>query len=172
MSDWQTYTLIGIVILLLLLVFSSQISYLIMSSKVAVLSAISGESPQEIESGVEYMQTNPKKEDPAIGPHTADTLKALGYGGDKLAWDDVIAATELDPSTYKSHQEFIKDVRIFSSGANFTSVTDDNTNLDFVNFVGLQRPMHVDIGKTARQQPDIDTSVLKRNRQINWNYTG
>jgi len=62
--------------------------------------------------------------------------------------------------------DFVKDVRRFSSGANFTSVTDDNTNLAFVNFRGLRRPEHVPIGPDARQQPDIDESVLSRNRPL------
>ena len=92
----------------------------------------------------------------------SDFLDNQGY----TSYNDLIAKTELDPSTFSSHQEFVKDVRRFSSGANFTSVTDDNTNLDFVNFQGLNRPQHVPIGAGARQIPDIDESVLKRNKYI------
>jgi hypothetical protein len=89
-------------------------------------------------------------------------LTVLGYTGQQ-PWGEVIKATELDPSTFVNHNEFVKDVRRFSSGSNFTSVSDDNTSSDFTNFVGLRRPTHVPIGETARQQPDIDQSVLQRN---------
>ena|SRR5271170_7097254 len=95
------------------------------------------------------------------------TLDALGYTAD-APWDQVLQATELDPSTFVNHMDFVKDVRRFSSGANFTSVTDDNTNQAFTNFVGLRRPEHVDIGPDARQQPDIDETVLQRNRGLRW----
>jgi hypothetical protein len=98
----------------------------------------------------------------------SQTLDALGYTAD-APWDEVLQATELDPSTYVNHMDFVKDVRRFSSGANFTSVTDDNTNLAFTNFVGLRRPEHVPIGPDARQQPDIDETVLQRNRNLRWN---
>lgn len=37
------------------------------------------------------------------------------------------------------HQNFVDDVRRFSSGANFKSVQDDNTGV-ITNFVGLRRP--------------------------------
>lgn len=95
----------------------------------------------------------------------SSTLSALGYTDD-VPWDEVIQASELDPSTFVNHMDFVKDVRRFSSGANFTSVTDDNTNLAFTNFRGLRRPEHVPIGPSARQQPDIDESVLQRNRPL------
>lgn len=93
------------------------------------------------------------------------TLDALGYSAD-APWDAVLQATELDPSTFRNHMDYVKDVRRFSSGANFTSVTDDNTNLAFTNFVGLRRPESVPIGESARQTPDVDESVLQRNRPI------
>jgi hypothetical protein len=95
----------------------------------------------------------------------------LGHGSDNLSWNEVLKTSELDPATFTNHQDFVKDVRRFSSGANFTSVTDDNTNSAFTNFVGLRRPSHVDIGASARQQPDIDQSVLKRNADLRWGYS-
>jgi hypothetical protein len=96
------------------------------------------------------------------------TLTALGYDVNTVPWDEALKASELDPSTFANHMDFVKDVRRFSSGANFTSVTDDNTNIDFTNFRGLRRPEHVPIGASARQVPDIDESVLQRNRPIRW----
>lgn len=107
---------------------------------------------------------------PIVKPRVVKQLKKDGYE-DGASWTDVAAASELDPATFTNHQNFVKDVRRFSSGANFTSVTDDNTNLDFVNFVGLRRPEHVHIGAGARQIPDIDESVLKRNKPFRWNST-
>lgn len=104
-------------------------------------------------------------------PKESDTLKALGYGVGQLPWDEVIQFTELDPGTMTAHKEFVKDVRRFSSGANFTSVTDDNTNLAFVNFQGLRRPEHVKIGSGSRQIPDVDETVLQRNKVFRWNST-
>lgn len=101
---------------------------------------------------------------------SAQTLEAMGYTH-PVPWQDVIKATELDPATFINHDEFVKDVRRFSSGANFTSVTDDNTNLAFVNFVGLRRPEHVKIGSGARQIPDVDETVLQRNKVFRWNST-
>lgn len=103
-------------------------------------------------------------------PDTRKMQEFLGYG-DNLSWNEVLKTTELDPATFTNHQDFVKDVRRFSSGANFTSVTDDNTNAAFTNFVGLRRPSHVDIGASARQQPDIDQSVLKRNGGLRWGYS-
>jgi hypothetical protein len=94
-------------------------------------------------------------------------LTVLGYTGQQ-PWGEVIKATELDPSTFVNHNEFVKDVRRFSSGSSFTSVADDNTNVDFVNFVGLRRPTHVPIGETARSQPDVDQSVLQRNKRFDF----
>lgn len=97
----------------------------------------------------------------------AEVLSELGYN-DGAGWSDVLAATELDASVHDNQREFVADVRRFSSGANFTAVTDDNTNIAFTNFTGLRRPQHVHIGDDARQQPDIDQTVLQRNRDLRW----
>ena len=99
----------------------------------------------------------------------SDTLKALGYeDGQSMSWDEMIKVSDLDPSVHRNHENFVADVRRFSSGANFTSVQDDNTNSAFTNFVGLRRPQHVDILPDARQQPDIDQDVLQRNKPLIW----
>jgi hypothetical protein len=95
----------------------------------------------------------------------AQVLGELGYEG-ALPWDEVLGATELDPSIQDNHNQFVADVRRFSSGANFTAVADDDNNLAFTNFIGLNRPQHVHIGADARQQPDIDQTVLQRNRYL------
>jgi len=100
-----------------------------------------------------------------LPPVTSDMLLSMGYTGD-IPWQSVIQATEVDPATFASQAEYVRDVRRFSSGANFTAVADDDNNLAFTNFIGLQRPQHVPIGSSARQQPDIDQSVLQRNKQL------
>lgn len=84
------------------------------------------------------------------------------------SWNDVITQTEIDPGVMENHAAFVNDVRRFSSGANFTSVADDNNNQAYTNFIGLNRPQHVNIGADARQQPDVDESVLKRNTYLRW----
>ncbi len=94
---------------------------------------------------------------------TSDTLLALGYTG-QVPWDEVMQASEIDPSSYVNHAAFVADTRNFSSGANFTEKDDSNNSFAFVNFIGLRRPQHVEIGASARQQQDLDVSVLKRNR--------
>lgn len=115
--------------------------------------------------GESEMLDNPKAmSNTPFTKYTKANEAALGMTGN-LPWDEVIKATELDPATFINQQEFVKDVRIFSSGANFTSVSDsDNSNV-FVNFVGLARPQAYIgmIGGSARQVPDVDESVLARN---------
>lgn len=96
----------------------------------------------------------------------SEQLYDRGYEGD-VPWTEVIK-TSLDPATFTMHKEFVKDVRRFSSGANFTSVTDDNTNSVFTNFMGLRRPQHVPIGPTVRETPDVDETVLQRNHDFRW----
>lgn len=80
------------------------------------------------------------------------------------SWTEDIKMIDLDPSVAENHSRFADDAMRFSSGANFTSVADDNNSFAFVNFQGLRRPNHVNIGKDARQTPDIDETVLSRNK--------
>jgi len=80
------------------------------------------------------------------------------------SWTEDIKMIDLDPSVAENHSRFADDAMRFSSGANFTSVADDNNSFAFVNFQGLRRPAHVNIGKDARQTPDIDETVLSRNK--------
>jgi hypothetical protein len=171
--QWPVFFAI-ILVILLVLIFDEQIFYLVSATKSSVVSIITGKPPgkpcrtilmddDEIY-GVESLN-DPKVTVMNPPEQVSATLTALGYTAD-VPWDEVLQATELDPSTFANHMDFVKDVRRFSSGANFTSVTDDNTNLAFTNFRGLRRPEHVPIGPDARQQPDIDESVLMRNRPI------
>jgi len=97
----------------------------------------------------------------------AQVLGELGYD-EGAGWSDILASTELDASVIDNQAAFVADVRRFSSGANFTSVNDDNTNAAFTNFVGLRRPQSVHIGADARQQPDVDENVLMRNKDLRW----
>ena len=171
-------SVVVLILVLLIFVFSDQICTIIDNIKVAVV----GDSAEHLHTLApylnfrenepmrghrEHMESDP--EDLGLPPgQTSEVLTVLGYTGQQ-PWGEIIKATELDPSTFVNHNEFVKDVRRFSSGANFTSVNDDNTNSDFVNFVGLRRPTHVPIGETARQQPDVDQSVLQRNKRFSWN---
>jgi hypothetical protein len=166
-------SVIIVIIILLILVFNGPICYWIDHTKKSITDAFnkkeSGKSKYFMpdDDQIEHLD-NPVNGNVLLPPgQTSDTLYALGYTG-TLPWTEVLQATEIDPATHVSHMDFVKDVRRFSSGANFTSVTDDNTSIDFVGFRGLQRPQHVDIGRDARQQPDIDEDVLKRNKQLRW----
>lgn len=96
-------------------------------------------------------------------------LDQLGYG-EGASWEDTLAATEVDPSVHENHSSFVADTRRFSSGANFTATNDEDGNAAFTNFVGLQRPQHVEVLPDARQQPDVDQTVLQRNKQLRWSY--
>lgn len=175
-----------IVAIVLLLVFMPQIIHLTRAIRASAVSVLSGKSPKDangflipenesMAGGSNAGRTGGKAEhmNPGLGgaisPETAELMEVMGYGDD-MSWGEVLKTSELDPSTFANHQDFVKDVRRFSSGANFTSVTDDNTNSAFTNFVGLRRPQHVDIGASARQQPDIDQSVLKRSAPLRWGY--
>lgn len=156
-----------IVVLLILLLFNEQIYFITSAVRLALASVFIGdevlipdEDDTEQMSDPKITVTNPPEE-------VSSTLDALGYTAD-APWTEVLKASELDQSTFANHIDFVKDVRRFSSGANFTSVTDDNNNSAFTNFVGLRRPEHVPIGWDARQVPDVDETVLQRNRNLRW----
>jgi len=176
-----------VVVLVLILVFLPQIIHLAKATRNSVVSAVSGKKPADVSHYLipdeDMRAANNKKErmnatnqmgmgiqNGAMTAESSELMQIMGYGDD-ATWDEVLKTTELDPATFANHQDFVKDVRRFSSGANFTSVTDDNTNQAFTNFVGLRRPQQVDIGASARQQPDIDQSVLKRNKPLRWGYS-
>lgn len=185
LEDNSAALLCAVVVLLLLITFNEQISYLLSAVKTTVVSMLTG--AEALPCGCHGKCTcnnmpddDDKTEhlsDPVIDASNpvsvrgggSDVLDALGYsaGGD-MAWDEVVKVSDLDPSVHRNHQNFVADVRRFSSGANFTAVNDDNTNSAFTNFVGLRRPQHVDILPDARQQPDIDQDVLQRNKPLIW----
>lgn len=102
------------------------------------------------------------------GGVTSDILDTMGYGEGGIDWVDYIKAENLDPSAFVNQANYAKTAKRFSSGANFTAVQDDNNSPFFTNFIGLRRPQHVPIGDTARQVPDVDESVLARNRDFRW----
>jgi hypothetical protein len=176
-----------LILLILLIVFNGQVCSVLARAKTALLGL--GSAKNEAMSGIvdddallgALRGGNSNHREHLEGAATlppgqvSDVLTVLGYTGEQ-PWQEVVKATELDPSTFANHNEFVKDVRRYSSGANFTSVQDDNTNSAFTNFVGLRRPSHVPIGSTARQQPDIDQGVLSRNKRFAFvegpNFTG
>jgi len=162
-------TLSLVIVILLILVFNEQISYLLSAVKTAVVSAFNGKDMQPVpvylpdDDNIEHLDTTGPISAPGTTP--SDTLKALGYSGN-VPWDELLKATELDESTFSNHQDFVKDVRRFSSGSNFTSTTDDNTSPTFTNFVGLNRPQYVEVGPGLRTTFSEDTDILRRNKFI------
>jgi hypothetical protein len=97
---------------------------------------------------------------------SVEVLNELGFNDG--SWSDVLAATELDASVHENQREFTADVRRFSSGANFTSIADDNRDTYSMSWLGLRRPQAVHIGEDARQVPDVNTDIFKRNRDLRW----
>ena len=81
-------------------------------------------------------------------------------------WNVVSQDISLDPGIIKSQRKYVANVREFGTGANFTDVADDNNSDIFTNFLGFSRPRYVKILPGARQIPDVDTSVLKRNKRL------
>jgi len=163
----KTYALIFAVIIVVLLVYF----------KDDIMGCFSKDDEPEEESAAipdesetvpanEYMDETDKSLTLPPG-ETSDMLNVLGYTANQ-PWEEIAKVSELDPSTFVNHREFVKDVRRFSSGANFTSVADDNNTVFATQFVGLRRPTHVPIGSTARQTPDVDETVLMRNKEFNF----
>lgn len=176
--------IVAVIVVLLILVFSDQISYFLNAAKITLLAMIEGKERLPCgcygdctcgyllmpDASAEHLSNAVQKAGVAgPPPGNSDIATALGYeDASNMAWDEMIKVTDLDPSIHRNHEGFVADVRRFSSGANFTSVQDDDTNAAFTNFVGLRRPQHVDILPDARQQPDIDVSVLQRNKPLIW----
>jgi hypothetical protein len=178
-GELDNVVLAVILVLLLVVMFSDQLSYFLHATKTTVMSVLLGK--RVLPCGChgrchcrrrrsEHMSDEPVSSgQPDTRGSGPDALDALGYTtSDDLPWTEMIKTTDLDGSVHINHNEFVADVRRFSSGANFTSVSDDNTNVAFTNFVGLRRPQHVDILPDARQQPDVDQDVLARNRPLIW----
>lgn len=185
-------TLLAIVLLLLLLVmFYDQLAYFLQATRTTFMAMLLGKRAlpcgcsgrcgcRRRHEDLSNDLSDKLYEDLSNAPSNAgnpnpsrnsgpDALDALGYSdaGD-LPWTEMIKTTDLDGSVHNNHNQFVADVRRFSSGANFTSVADDNTNAAFSNFVGLRRPQHVEILPDARQQPDVDQDVLARNKPLIW----
>lgn len=173
------YAILVVLILVLVIYFSPQICGVLSKTKTyATGGVIPKPTPKVVPTPTpvptkagEWMNAGPKVGSAdTYEPHESDTLTALGYSG-SIPWSEAMQFTELDPSVFDSQAEFVSDVRRFSSGANFTSVNDDDVSFAFVNFVGLRRPQHVNIGETARQIPDIDETVLQRSKVFRWSST-
>ena len=148
-----------VIIIIIIIIYSCKENRLAFKSYFTKPEDSSSETPKE---HLDNLETEIKQ----IEATVPEKLESAGYTEDSVAWEDVMKAEDLDESVFVGQKEYIKDVTRFSSGANFTSVSDDNTNGAFTNFIGLRRPQHVFVGNTARQQPDIDQSVLMRNKDF------
>lgn len=81
-------------------------------------------------------------------------------------WQGLMANANLDPSIIQSHDKYVQNVRQYSSGANFSAISDDNVSPMQTNYIGFTRPRFVEIDPTARQIPDYDHTTLKRNKHM------
>ncbi len=77
-----------------------------------------------------------------------------------------MANSNLDPSIIHSHNKYTQNTRQYSSGANFSAISDDNVSPMQTNFLGFSRPRYVEVDPTARQVPDYDEHTLKRNKRM------
>lgn len=189
---------LAIIIILLVLIFNRQVAFWIHSTKATLLSILSNrkynpkkqeymeENPkdskgksskkakqakqaqqaQQAKQAQQEKQAKQAKQENSEDSEKTD-LNDMGYSKG-LAWNEVLATTELDPAIQENHNSFVQSTKRFSSGANFTNVSDDNNSNAFVNFVGLLRPSHVPIGASARVVPDVDETVLQRNDRLRW----
>lgn len=167
-----------IILVLLVLVFNRQLTYWLRASLYAMAGMLEPSKPMPSiapanivdEDSVEHLDNPGMTQSRGTLPpgQTSDTLLALGYTGN-VPYDEVIQASELDPSTFVNHMDFVKDVRNFSSGAAFTDKDEDSESFVFTNFIGLRRPQHVEIGASARQTVDVNEDVLKRSRPFVFN---
>lgn len=161
------YVIAIIVVVLLLVIFYEQVCvYLAKANKLLMGKAGKKE-------GATALSIKEKFEDGKVpeGPHPReDEGKYMNMDTSDGSWSSYARDIDVEPVVQLNHQDFVKNTRNFSNGAAFTTVSSDNTNLAFTNFVGLRRNVHVPIGPDARQQPDIDASVLQRNerRKLKW----
>jgi hypothetical protein len=81
-------------------------------------------------------------------------------------WQGLMANSNLDPSIIQSHNKYTQNTRQYSSGANFSAISDDNVSPMQTNFLGFSRPRYVEVDPTARQVPDYDEHTLKRNKRM------
>ena len=100
---------------------------------------------------------------PPAAPISTPVMTVPPPVAESFTWDDSIQQSSIDPGVVASHQNYVANVRNYSSGPSFTQVADDNTSPIYTNFLGFYRPTYVPVGTTARQVPDIDEDVLKRN---------
>lgn len=182
--------IIVVILIILIFIFSEQAREYAKSAKDKVLSWFQSEKTERLCKKKERLSPDPTADTSLIGkptpelndpkansdqtyePNESDTLRYLGYTNG-VSWDEAIKVSELDPSTFINQSEYVKDVRRFSSGANFTSVTDDNTSPTFTNFIGLRRNNAImnQVGQSSRQVPSEDETVLTREKVFRWNAT-
>lgn len=165
-----------ILLVLIVLVFNRQLTYWLRASLYTAAGMLEPSKPMPSIAPANIMDEDVRErlDNPGMNQsqgtlppgQTSDSLLALGYTS-SVPWQDVMAASELDESTFVNHMDFVKDVRNFSSGAAFTDKDEDNNSFAFTNFIGLRRPQHVEIGASARQVPDIG-DALKRNKPYNF----
>ena len=81
-------------------------------------------------------------------------------------WNDISADMTLEKGIIDSHNQYIAETRQFSSGANFSSIADDNNSALSTNYLGLVRPHYIPVRKTATQVSDFDEKIFKRNKHM------
>lgn len=155
MEDW---IIAIIVVTLLLIIFNERVCEWLKQANDYLMSKKEGAKPL-----FESFKT-------PEGPHPReDEGKYMNMDLGEGQWIDYAKDIDVEPVVQMNHSDFVKNTRQFTSGANFTTIAGDHDNFTY-NFQGLKRPTYVPIGASARQQPDVDESVLQRNnrRKISW----
>lgn len=86
-----------------------------------------------------------------------------------ISWSNKLLREELSPEDWQRHyDDMVRQAPIFSTGAGYSVVADDNNNPAFTQYYGLFRPSYVPVYPAQRQVTDIDVNVMKRNKRVRW----
>jgi len=85
------------------------------------------------------------------------------------SWGQSLRDNQITPDIKARHQADMVDVTpIYSSGAGYSEVEQDNNNPAFTQWRGFTRPDYIPLLPDARQLPDIDIEQMKNFHTISW----
>lgn len=85
------------------------------------------------------------------------------------SWTDKLIREELTEDDLKRHyNDMVRQAPIFSSGAGYSVVAEDNTSPAFTDYVGLFPPSYVQIDPGQRQITDLDVSQVLTRKRVKW----
>lgn len=91
------------------------------------------------------------------------------YNGNTGSWSDKLIREELSESDLQRHyNDMVRQAPIFSSGAGYSVVAEDNTSPAFTDYVGLFPPSYVPILPDQRQVTDLDVKQMLTRKRVKW----